>query len=287
MNTASLKTFITIARVNSFTKAAQELLVVQSTISSRIKELETEIGQKLFTRSNNNVILTPAGEMFLPRAMKIVEMEESAISEINMSVRYADNLTVACSHTLFDCYIQNNSIDFLQNNSNISLKIVIAHSSEIITNLGAGNLDVAYAYYPVHHARYICKPYVKERLVLVTNSRNRKYLQGITKDELSEVPIISSDITVGNRIEWLPLQRIYPLDVNIIAKIIPFLKSGDWYCFLPIEIVRKEIEEGALIEIPLKGVPPLEKQSYIIYRRDYKKSTTILNWLEPGSQDRS
>ncbi len=287
MNTASLKTFITIARVSSFTKAAQELLVVQSTISSRIKELETEIGQKLFTRSNNNVILTPAGEMFLPRAIKIVEMEESAISEINMSVRYADNLTVACSHTLFDCYILNNSIDFLQNNPNISLKIVIAHSSEIIANLGAGNPDVAYAYYPVHHARYICKPYVRERLVLVTNSRNRKYLQGITKGNLSEVPIISSDITVGNRIEWLPLQRIYPLDVNIIAKIIPFLKSGNWYCFLPIEIVRKEIEEGSLIEIPLKDVPLLEKQSYVIYRRDYKKSTTILHWLESSALEYS
>jgi LysR family transcriptional repressor of citA len=281
MRTEPLKTFITLARCNSFTKTAQELLVVQSTVSSRIKELESEIGQKLFVRDKNNVALTAAGEMFLRTAMEIVEMEESAIAKINMSIKYADNLTVACAHTLFDCYILDDAIEFMKKNADISLKLDIAHSSEIIADLGAYNLDVAYTYYPFHHSRYICKPFVTEEFILVTNSANRKYLHGITKNELLDVPVIFSDLTSGNNVEGLiPKQRIYPLDVNIVSRIIPFLKGGDWYCFLPVGLVKKDIEEGSLIEIPLEDMQLHQKQSYVIYKRYHKKATGLSRWIE-------
>ncbi|MDR1649777.1 MAG: LysR family transcriptional regulator [Synergistaceae bacterium] len=281
MRTESLKTFITLAHSGNFTKTAQELLVVQSTVSSRIKELESEIGQKLFDRNKNNVTLTAAGEMFLRTAMEIVAMEESAVAKINMSVKYADNLTVACTHTLFDCYILDDSIKFMRENPDISLKLNIAHSSEIIANLGSYNLDVAYTYYPFHHARYICSPFVTEQFILVTNSSNRAYLHGIARNELLDVPIIFSDLTSGNNVEGLiPQQRIYPLDVNIISRIIPFLKGGNWYCFLPVSLVKKDIEEGSLIEIPLKGMQLHKHQSYVIYKRYYKKSTGLSRWIE-------
>ncbi|GHT01034.1 LysR family transcriptional regulator [Synergistales bacterium] len=287
MKSESLKTFITVARCNSFTKTAQELLVVQSTISSRIKELESEIGQKLFERDKNNVILTLAGEMFLGTAMKIVEMEESAITKINMSIKYMDSLIIGCSHTLFDCYILNDSINFMRENPNISLKLNIAHSSEIIADLGAYNLDVAYTYYPFRHSRYVCEPFIKEPLMLVTNSRNKEYIYGITRDELSKIPVIFSDITNGDNIsDLIPPHRLYPLDVNIISKIIPFLKEGNYYCFLPEGIVKKEIEDGSLIEIPLKDMRSHEKQSYLIYKR-HKKSAAISRWIESNFLKRS
>ena len=48
MNIEALKTFLVVAEVKNFTKAAQQLFVVQSTITNRIKELEKEIGQPLF-----------------------------------------------------------------------------------------------------------------------------------------------------------------------------------------------------------------------------------------------
>jgi LysR family transcriptional repressor of citA len=281
MRTESLKTFITLACCRNFTKTAQELLVVQSTVSSRIKELESELDQKLFARDKNNVILTAAGEMFLNTAMKIVAMEESAIAKINMSLKYVDNLTIACAHTLFDCYISKDSIKFMRENPDISLKLDIAHSSEIIADLGVYNLDVAYTYCPFHHLRYICKPFIKEEFILVTNSANRKYLRGITKKELLDVPIISSDLVSGHDfVELIPEQKLYPLDVNIVSRIIPFLKGGNWYSFLPIGVVKKDIEKGSLIEIPLKDMPLHKQQSYVIYKRSHKKSAGLSRWLE-------
>jgi LysR family transcriptional repressor of citA len=279
MKTELLKTFITLARCNSFTKTAQELLVVQSTVSSRIKELELEVGQKLFTRDKNSVSLTMAGGLFLSTAIKIVAMEESTIAKINMSAKYTDNLTVACAHTLFDCYIVNDAIKFMTRHPDISLKLNIAHSNEIIADLSAYNLDVAYTYYPFHHSRYICKPFMTEQFHLVTNNRNKKYIHGITQNELLDVPLIVSDLMTEDNVDGA-LSRAYPLDINIVSRIIPFLKGGNWYCFLPIGIVKKEVEEGSLIKIPLKDMQLHEKQSYVIYKRYHKKSIGLSCWIE-------
>jgi LysR family transcriptional repressor of citA len=281
MKTDSLRTFIALARCRNFTKTAQELLVVQSTVSSRIKELESELGQKLFARDKNNVVLTVAGEMFLSTAIQIVAMEESAIAKINLFLKYADNLTVACAHSLFDCYVLGDAIKFMKENPHISLRLTIAHSHEIIADLSMYNLDVAYTYYPFHHSRYICKPFATEKFILVTNSANRKYLHGITKNELLEVPIIFSDLLNGHDLgELIPEQKIYPLDVNIVSRIIPFLKGGNWYSFLPVGVVKKDIEEGSLIEIPLKDIPYHTQKSYVIYKRYHKKATGLSRWIE-------
>jgi LysR family transcriptional repressor of citA len=281
MNTESLKTFITLAQCNSFTKTAQKLMMAQPTISNRIKELEAEIGQTLFIREKNRVTLTEAGKIFLGDAVKILELENSAITKVNMSAACSESLTLGCTHTLFDCYVVKDAIKFAQNNPHVSMKIDIAHSHEIIAALGNYNLDLAYTYYPFRHAKYVSRPFIKEPLVLVTNGRNKVYERGISKNELMKVPIAFSDITDANNFAWLPSsQKGHPLQINIISKIIPFLENGDWYCFLPQNLIKKDVEEGNLIEIPLLKMSALEKQSYVIYRRYYKKSSALARWIE-------
>jgi DNA-binding transcriptional LysR family regulator len=100
-----------------------------------------------------------------------------------------------------------------------------------------------------------------------------------------KIPIVFSDITDANNFTWLPSsQKKYPLQINIISKIISFLENGDWYCFLPQGLVKKDMEEGRLIKIPLLKMPPLEKQSYVIYRRHYEKSSALAQWFELSGQ---
>ena len=76
MNIEALKTFLVVAEVKNFTKAAQQLFVVQSTITNRIKELEKEIGQPLFDRDNKHITLTHAGEHFYEYSQRFLELEE-------------------------------------------------------------------------------------------------------------------------------------------------------------------------------------------------------------------
>ena len=79
MNIEALKTFIAVAELKNFTKAAQHLIVVQSTVTNRIKELEHKIGQQLLVRTNKTVSLTHAGEHLLSYAYQFIEMENKLL----------------------------------------------------------------------------------------------------------------------------------------------------------------------------------------------------------------
>ena len=57
MDTTTLRTFIALAQIKNFTKTAQQLFVAQSTVTNRIRDLETELGKSLFVRNHKQVEL--------------------------------------------------------------------------------------------------------------------------------------------------------------------------------------------------------------------------------------
>ncbi len=76
-----LRYFLEVAREENVTHAAQRLHVSQPTLSRQIKELEDELGKKLFTRSNYSIKLTEEGMLLRKRAEDILEMADKTLEE--------------------------------------------------------------------------------------------------------------------------------------------------------------------------------------------------------------
>ena len=76
-----LRYFLTIVRKGSITHAANSLHNPQPTLSRQIRDLEEELGQKLFTRSNYSMILTPEGMVLKKRAEEIIALVDKAEAE--------------------------------------------------------------------------------------------------------------------------------------------------------------------------------------------------------------
>lgn len=83
MDIRVLKYFLAIAKEGSITAAANSLHLTQPTLSRQIKELESELGQKLLVRTNHNVLLTPEGVIFRKRAEEVIDLLDKAQGEIN------------------------------------------------------------------------------------------------------------------------------------------------------------------------------------------------------------
>jgi len=99
MDTASLKTFMSIADSGSFTTAAEQLYLTQPAISKRIQALESELGARLFDRVGRQTLMTPAGEIFYKRAQIILQQLEDSLREIdNLSGEVAGTLHIGTSH---------------------------------------------------------------------------------------------------------------------------------------------------------------------------------------------
>jgi len=80
-----LEYFVAVARQRHFTRAAGALHVAQPSVSKQIRKLEAELGVPLFHRMKGNVVLTPAGEVLLPWAERIlgeVDGARSAVGEL-------------------------------------------------------------------------------------------------------------------------------------------------------------------------------------------------------------
>jgi DNA-binding transcriptional LysR family regulator len=82
MEIRQLRAFVAIADTGTFTAAAQRVHVTQAAISMQIRQLETELGAKLFVRAPRRVVLTEAGEQLLQRARHILRDHDAAIDVV-------------------------------------------------------------------------------------------------------------------------------------------------------------------------------------------------------------
>lgn len=97
MDLRVLHYFLTVAREQSFTKAAEQLNITQPTLSRQLAALEEELGAKLFNRGGHQITLTNEGLLLKRRALEIVDLEDKIVSEFkgnNDSIE--GKITIGC-----------------------------------------------------------------------------------------------------------------------------------------------------------------------------------------------
>ncbi len=284
MDLETLKTFITLVNVGNFTQTAQKHHVVQSTISSRIKELENEVGQQLFTRDRKNLRLTPAGEQLFTYATQIITLGEYALAELNMLGIYTDSLRIGSVQTLYDCHISKYLPDYIKQHRDISVKIILDHTKNLLNMLYDNVIDLCFTYRKFYHSSYQNLLFRTDPIILVTGCMNQNYSHGITNEQLRTIPFFYSDFVEVGDSSWFhsifPKHSVYQLNIDILNKLIPLIKEGLGYSFLPKSAVESDLNDGSLIEIPLldTSVPPL--QSYVVFKNNSIPKKSVSLWLE-------
>lgn len=95
-----LRYFLEVAREGNMTHAAQRLHISQPTLSRQIKELEEELGKKLFTRSNYSVSLTEEGMLLRKRAEDLLEMADKTIEEFQtLDEIHGGDIRIGCAES--------------------------------------------------------------------------------------------------------------------------------------------------------------------------------------------
>ena len=85
MDTATLKTFLTVVDSQGFSNAAKKLYISQSTVSQQIKALESELGCDLFNHSQRKFQITEEGELFYQRAKEMLALYLTTLEEFKPS----------------------------------------------------------------------------------------------------------------------------------------------------------------------------------------------------------
>lgn len=92
-----LRYFLTVAKEQSFTKAAEQLHITQPTLSRQLAALEEELGTDLFNRSGRSITLTDEGILLKRRALELIDLEEKIVDEIKGTEEVIEGkVTVGC-----------------------------------------------------------------------------------------------------------------------------------------------------------------------------------------------
>ncbi|MFD5415160.1 LysR family transcriptional regulator [Streptomyces nojiriensis] len=145
MELQQMRYVLAVAETNSFTRAAERCLVVQSALSHQIARLERELGARLFERTSRRVRLTPAGEAFLPAARQCLDAAERAAAEVAAAVgEVRGRLAVGLIPTVAAVDVPGALRDFRRRYPHVRVSLRVGASEELAERVREGVLDVAF-----------------------------------------------------------------------------------------------------------------------------------------------
>jgi DNA-binding transcriptional LysR family regulator len=143
-DSAQLRSFLAVARVRSFTGAARDLGLQQSTVSQHVRKLERAAGRPLFLRDTHTVLLTADGEAMLGFARSLIDIHEQAEGYFAGS-QLRGRLRFGVSQDLALTQLPRILRDFRRTHPLVDLALTIDLSGILHRQLKAGELDLVFA----------------------------------------------------------------------------------------------------------------------------------------------
>lgn len=146
MNLYHLRYFVTMARLEHYTKAAEELLITQPSLSNAISTLESELGVTLFEKEGRNVALTKCGRIFLKDVEKSLEILDLGVNNLKMIGKGEGTIEIAFLSTLGTNLVPTLVHDFMNHNKDKSIEFNFntGVTLDIIEGLKANKYDIAF-----------------------------------------------------------------------------------------------------------------------------------------------
>lgn len=267
-----LKYFIAVAREESMTRAADILHVTQPTLSKQIKDLEDEIGKKLFNRTNYAIKLTAEGEILYKRALDIVNLANDTVEELKaMTEATGGNVNIGAAETDSIKYLARIIKQLQQECAGIIVSIYSGDSESVEYKLDKGQLDFALVVrdFDLNKYNFIELPY-KDTFGLICRSDNPlSKKKKIAFDDMINEPIIVSRQCLAHDLRKWAGERVDELTIAATGDI-PFNLSllvkegiGSLVCF---DKIINTTETSNLRYIPLD--PPMLSPLYIIWKKN-------------------
>lgn len=150
-----MRYFLTVAREGNITKAADVLHVTQPTLSRQLKDLEQELGKKLFIRSSHSIILTDEGMLLRNRAEEIVNMVDKLEAEFSsMEETIGGDIYIGGGETEAMKHIARVAKDVQVRYPNIRYHLYSGNEEDITERLDKGLLDFGILIQPADISKY-------------------------------------------------------------------------------------------------------------------------------------
>lgn len=283
MDFEQLRAFYTVAQTKNFTKAAEMLHVVQSTVTTRIKQLEEKVGKPLFTRDKRSVKITQAGLTLLPYAERILKLATEALNEVAALQPYEDYLSIGSLNSIWTSILEPILKEYHYRYPHIAISTKTGHSADVIQFLLDNVIQIGIVYVPPSLPNFEVIPAWEDEIVLVSPPDDSIITSPhVDARELRNLPLLF--MNWGPPFDqWmrqtLPRSFVPKLHVDKAELAIDLVKEGLGVSLLTRSTVQADLANGTLKEITIVGNRPPKRSAYIVLPRDKKNKPSVEKWL--------
>ena len=271
-----LRYFLAVAREGTIVGAAKFLHVTQPTLSRQLQDLEEELGQQLFLRSNRTITLTPEGMLLRKRAEEVLEIINRTEADFNaMGENISGFVHIGGGESHAMKLIAETIRDLREDYPAIRCNLYSGNAEDVMERLDKGILDFGILIQPVDISKYdsIALPIRDVWGVVMRKDSPLAAKKSVTLRDLLNLPLICSRISIrqsavknayaewfGNRFEKLNIVATY----NLIYNAALMVESGIGYA-LALDGLVDTLGNRSLCFRPLE--PRLESGLNIVWKK--------------------
>ncbi|MGH8207168.1 MAG: LysR substrate-binding domain-containing protein [Steroidobacteraceae bacterium] len=279
MELRHLRYFAVLAETLNFTRAAERTHVTQSTLSHQIKQLEEQIGTRLFDRIGKRVVITESGELFLAFALRALREVDQGLGALKGD---ADALTglvrVGATHTFNLQFIPTCVATFLGHYPAVKISVDELAADAIDAGLKSGNLDIGIAYRPVGPGGLRFEPLYNEELVLVVSpvhplaARKRIRMVELHRQKLVLLPqIFTTRQLLDECFDACGAEPLIAAEMNTIAPMLGLVERTTIGAIVSRNAI---LPARALRAIPLENPTPIRTPG-MLWKEDAVRSPRV------------
>jgi DNA-binding transcriptional LysR family regulator len=284
-----LQVFHAVAKQLSFTKAAEVLFMTQPAVTFQIKQLEEHFNTRLFDRGHGRISLTPAGDMVLEYAERILNLSsEMDVRLAEMTGQIGGPLLVGGSTTIAEFLLPHILGEFKSKFPSVQPRLIVGNSETIETRVAEHTLDIGLIETHSHQQNLSCEMCCDDELhVICSPSFPLAKLKEVTPAQLVEHPYVSREQGSGTREvtdEYFQREGVAPETMNLVMELGSpealkgVVETGLGFAIASKASVVKEQALGTLVTVPLR--PRLTRTLAMVYPKEKFRSRLVNTFVE-------
>jgi DNA-binding transcriptional LysR family regulator len=286
MNPNHLRTFLAVRRHLNYTRAAEEVFLTQPAVSRQVRQLEEELGVRLFEQIGKSLHLTDAGKTLAVEAEKLLgAMERTA--EAVRSHRSAErgSVRIGASTTPGFYLLPDILGQFHRRFPKVAIHYTVENSLQIEQMLVRNELDLGFVGAHLSSKELEIKPLVEDEIVCFTSPSHRlAKKRHISPSLLEEEMWIIREKGSATRLlfeDWLSSRRgaiRKAIELTCPETCKALVRAGIGISFMSVHGLRSEIRDKYLVKIPVTGMS-LKRPIFLARHYDKRNSPVMESFL--------
>ncbi len=281
MDFAQIKAVVEVARLKSFSRAAEALGLTQPAISAQVRQVEEECGFRLFDRLGRNVYLTQPGALLADYGHRMIQLRREAHRALtDLSAGPTGKLVIGATEATCLYLLPPILKEFQSRYPGVALSIFRHNTDRVVRKLLEGILDVGFISLPTETEELVVTPVLRDRwMVAVAPSNPLAKSPKVRMEDLLDYPFILPESghtrAVMNRLLAPHRRRArIAFEVSGIELIKRFVSEGMGISLLSEAYAVEDVAAGQLKMIPLAGLR-MSREIGMAVRKDHYRPQAV------------